>query len=237
MEIKIENVTKRFGKKKLVFDNLNFIINSGEITGLVGDNSTGKTTLLDLISDRLITTSGVIKVDDEVIFENSTKLRNISINKQDAAILNTTKKLINLSKIHYKDFNEEYFLSLCDKFNLKDKLNVRFKSLSTGEQCIFLSILVLSTNTKIMLLDEPLIGLDSFHRELLCQSILEKYNELENTIIISSHLLEELSTVVQNICLLNNKKVSFIGSVHDFTEPYNTSNLNDVVAKRIQEAL
>lgn len=200
--IEVKNLSKSFGNTKALDDfNANFKKNA--INGLMGRNSAGKTTFLDIFANRKYANNGEIFYNGKSVYENDDVLEKLFYSTEKIIGLNETKlkKIIERILRIRKDFDIEYCKKLIDIFGVD--VNKRFNTLSSGYKTIFLDILNLSSNAEIMLFDEPVSGMDVNHRELFYKLLLEKYEELNNTIILSTHLIEEVSPILEYIVIVH----------------------------------
>ena len=190
--IEIKNISKSFGHTNAL-TNVSIHLAPERIYGLLGQNGAGKSTLLNLITNRIFADSGDIYVDGASNVENDRALSRIymmsenTLYPEDMKLKDTFK----WSAHFYPDFDMERALKLAEIFKLK--LNKKVKSLSTGYTSIFKLIIALCVNTPYLLLDEPVLGLDANHRDIFYKYMLEKYIEHPCTIIISTHLIEEVA--------------------------------------------
>ncbi len=240
MNIKIDNISKHYKDNVIALDKVSATIESGKITGLVGRNGSGKTTLIGLITNKRIPTIGKVTIDGKPAMENRDVLKHISVLAQDReAGLDYIyiRDLVKNYQYFYKDFDIEYFNKCCKLFDLTYKKHQYYRKLSTGYKNILKALLVLSTNTKIMIFDEPILGLDAVHREIFYKLLIEKYAKLNNTIIISTHLIEEVSSIVENLCIMHKGKLLFNGTAEEFVRPYAPANLQESFIKLTKEVL
>ena len=205
-EITFQAVTKCFGKARAV-DQVSFSLDAGKIYGLLGRNGAGKSTLLNMLTGRLFPTSGQITVNGENAIENDKVQETIFLmSEQNLFPENmTVKKAFGWCQMIYPHFDMQYAQQLAGQFGLK--LNQRVKALSTGYTSIFKLVLGLSTNTPYLLLDEPVLGLDANHRDLFYRVLLENYQETQRTIVISTHLIEEVSKLIEHVLIVKNGKM------------------------------
>ncbi|HEY5585199.1 MAG TPA: ABC transporter ATP-binding protein [Ruminiclostridium sp.] len=210
--IEISNITKTFGNT-IALDNVSLKLDQNKIYGLLGRNGAGKTTLLNLITNKVFPTEGEIKVDGESVVENDKLLSKMYFMTEKNLYPEhmTVKSAFKWSKEFYPDFDENYAKVLSEKFLLKNSKKI--KSLSTGYQSIFKIIVALSCNAPVILLDEPVLGLDANHRDLFYKELLKNYSEKPKTIIISTHLIEEASDVIEDVIVIKDGKVIMNDSV------------------------
>lgn len=204
--IEIKNITKNYGNI-CALDNVSLQFKPQKIYGLLGRNGAGKSTLLNIISNRIFASSGEVLVDGESAVDNDRALGKIYLmsEKDYYPTKMKLKTLFTWTKTFYPEFDEAYARQLAARFDLN--INKTFKSLSTGYTSIFKLIIALSVNTPYIFLDEPVLGLDANHRELFYRILLEKFSEMPCTIIISTHLIEEVSGIIEDIVIINKGKI------------------------------
>lgn len=204
--LEIRDVSKSFGETQALSDvSLNLM--QGKIYGLLGRNGAGKTTLLNIITNKIFPDQGYVILDGQVVFENDIALSQIYMMSEKNYYPPTmrVKQAFKWSKIFYPNFNIEYANNLADKFGLDTSKKI--KALSTGYESIFKIIIGLSTEVKYLLLDEPILGLDANHRDMFYRQLLENYNKNPKTIVLSTHLIEEASHVIEDIIIIDQGKI------------------------------
>ncbi len=204
--LEIKNITKTFGET-VALENVSLRLEQNKIYGLLGRNGAGKTTLLNLITNRLFPTEGEITVDGDNVTENDKPLSKIyyMTEKNYYPENMTAKKAFIWSKEFYPDFDLNYAYALCEKFLLKP--GKKLKALSTGYQSIFKIIIALACNAPLILLDEPVLGLDANHRDMFYKELIKNYSENPRTIIISTHLIEEAAEIIEDVIVIKAGKV------------------------------
>lgn len=187
--VSVKNLTKVFGDN-VVFSNINCEFQEGKITGLLGNNGTGKTTLLNIMTNRIFPSHGEIHVDGECVFENDNALSKIyfmsekTLDREEEKVKNVFKKTSYL----YPNMDIEYANELAEKFSLDTKK--KFHKLSTGYRSIARIIIALSSMAEVLVFDEPVLGLDANHRDIFYKELLKKYERDDTTIILSTHIIE-----------------------------------------------
>lgn len=204
--ISLQNVTMRF-KETTALDDVSLTFEPGRIYGLLGRNGAGKTTLLSCVTGRLFPQQGHVLIDGEPALENDGALSRVySIGEKNFYPEGTTvKQLMEWTGDFYPGFDQGYAKRLAEQFGLNVKK--KLKALSTGYLTITKLICALATTVPYLLLDEPVLGLDANHRELFYRLLLEDYAVKPRTIVISTHLIEEVADIIEQVVILKQGKV------------------------------
>lgn len=204
--IEVKNITKRFGATTAL-DDVSLRFEDKKIYGLLGRNGAGKTTLLNLITNKVFPTSGEIFIDGERVYENDKALSKVYCMGESRLYPNTMriKEVFKWSKEFYPDMDTDYADYLADRFALDKRKKVR--ELSTGYESIFQVIIALAGKAPILLLDEPVLGLDANFRDLFYRELLDNYNKNPRTIVVSTHLIEEAADVIENVVIIKKGRI------------------------------
>jgi ABC-2 type transport system ATP-binding protein len=204
--IEVRNIIKNYGEVQAL-KNVSVFFGENKIYGLLGRNGAGKTTLLNSITGRIFPDSGEIFVDGEPAIENDNAQRKIFMMSEKNFYPEgmRVRDAIKWTKEFYPDFDRDYCMELAGKFGLKQ--NKKIKSLSTGYGSIVKLILTLSTNAPYLLFDEPVLGLDANHRDMFYKALLQKYSEKPFTAVISTHLIEEVSGVIEEVVIIKKGEI------------------------------
>ena len=216
--IEIKNLNKSFSEK-LVLNDINLVIPTGKVFGLVGINGAGKSTLLRLISGVYKADSGSILINDETVYENEKVKKEIFFLPDEPyyGLHTTPKSLKDIYKAMY-DLNEETYLNYIELFKLP--LNKPMNKFSKGmKRQVFIS-LALSIKPKYLLLDEAFDGLDPLARLTFKRALIDLIDEKQTTIIISSHSLRELEDICDSYALLDNQKITSSGDIQESLNKY-----------------
>ncbi len=199
--IELKGVSKSY-KGTVALWKSNVQIEHGKIYGLLGRNGAGKTTLLKLISHHIFSDEGQIFIEDEVLDLDQEMTRKIYFMGEDDLYPNSFKVMdvFKCTQAFYPTFDFEKALELCKAFELNPKK--RIKSLSTGYRTIYKIITALCVHAPYVFLDEPVLGLDAHHRALFYKCLLKTYSEQSNTYVLSTHLIEEISGMVEDVIIL-----------------------------------
>ena len=204
--IEVKNITKDYGNTKAL-DNINLTFEPNKIYGLLGRNGAGKTTLLNLMTNKVFPTTGDITIDGDTVYENDKALNNIfyMMEKNYYPEGLKVKEIFAWTKEYYTLFDIEYANALAKKFELN--VNKKVKTLSTGYTSIFKAIIALASNASIIMFDEPVLGLDANHRNMFYKELISNYSEKPKTVIISTHLIEEVETVLEEVIIIKEGKL------------------------------
>lgn len=203
--LRTENITKVYGSTKAL-DKINIEIKRGDIYGLIGRNGAGKTTLLKAISGLAFPTQGEIFLFGENINANNNLLERIGVLIEDPGLYPnlTAYDNMKLKCISYGIDKQGYIESLLDQVGIGDTGKKKIKQFSLGMKQRLGIALALVGEPDLLLLDEPINGLDP-QGILEIRDILLKLNKEKNiTIIISSHILEELSKLATRFGIIHN---------------------------------
>ena len=205
-EIKIDNLTKRYGQT-IALDNVSLTLERGKIYGLLGRNGAGKTTLLNLMTNKIVPTSGEITIAGQSVEENDAVLNRIYHMSEETLYPPSlrVREVFRWSREFYPKFDPDYAEQLAQRFELNTRKRV--KELSTGYTLICKAILTLASNAEILLFDEPVLGLDANHRDMLYKEILANYIDNPKTVIVSTHLIDEVADVLEEVIIIKQGQI------------------------------
>lgn len=211
-EIQISHLTKEYGTVCALRD-VSVSFGENKIYGLLGRNGAGKTTLLNLMCSRAFPTKGKVLLDGEPVQDNDAVLQNIFCMAEQQLYPESMKvrEVLRWAKGFYPTFDQEYAWELARKFGLKT--NKRLNELSTGYSTIVKLILALAVNTPFVLYDEPVLGLDANHRELFYRELLDDYSKRPKTVVISTHIIEEISNLLEHVIILKGREIAVNDSI------------------------
>lgn len=204
--IEVKNVSKAFEDLEAL-SNVNITVKKGSIYGLLGSNGAGKTTLLKTLAGVYRQDLGTVHINEEEVYENihiKSKVQFIA----DALYFfsqYTIKDMANYYRSIYSTWNEERYEKLKLVFNID--VNKKIQRLSKGMQRQVAFWLSLSVMPEVLILDEPLDGLDPVMRQKVKNLIIQDVAEREMTVIISSHNLRELEDLCDYIGILHKGSV------------------------------
>ena len=222
--LSIRRIDKNFDKLKAV-SQISFKVKRGDIYGFLGPNGAGKTTTIRMIMGIIQPDSGLILLNDNDI--NSMGRKNLGYLPEDRGLYQKQK----LQEIlHYfgilRGMNKKDVIhktgKWLERFNLESQGLRKVEELSKGNQQKIQFILALLHDPELIILDEPFTGLDPLNQLLMKEIIQEKQNE-GNTIIFSTHQMEQVEKLCNNICLINNGKIVLEGDLNTIRTNYSTN--------------
>ena len=205
MILKIDHLVKEYNDFTL---RCSLSLPEGRITGIVGQNGAGKSTLFKSIFDLVIPNAGCIEVFGKQPHQLSQEDREqIGVVFSDSGFSGylTVTDVIAIMKASYKNFKKEEFLSYLKHFDIP--LKKKIKDFSTGMKAKLKLLLAMSYDAKLLILDEPTLGLDVVARKELLD-MLRTYMETEGrSILISSHIASDLETLCDDLYLIHNGEI------------------------------
>ena len=224
--IELKNITKNYYNPIeytdiIVLDHIDLKLEEGKIYGLVGRNGAGKTTILKMLSNHIVSYDGEILWNGENVYENSKLVEEIIYISDDMNFTRGNKSAsldekYEFASILYKHWDEEYKKELVEKFELNTKKS--YNTFSKGQKTLFNLSLGLVAMCEVVLFDEPSNGLDPNSRMKFYNELLEQHEEKENTIIISTHMIEELENIVEEVIFLHDRKIILKESLEKIKE-------------------
>ena len=211
------NLTKKFGKLRAV-DELTFTLAPEKIIGLIGRNGAGKTTLLKMIAGYLLPDEGDIKVFSEDPF-NSIRVSANLIFIDDYPSLPASMNLADILKTaetFYAHWDQRLAAALLEYFKLP--AGQSYDNLSKGMKSTFNIILGIAAHCPLTIFDEPTTGMDAAVRKDFYRALLKDYLQHPRTIILSSHLLNELEDILDEVLLIDEGRKKLHLPVHDLKE-------------------
>lgn len=207
--IEVKNITKRYGSQKAVED-VSFCVNEGEILGFLGPNGAGKSTVMNIITGYISSTSGKVLVDGKDIVEAPAYakkqmgyLPEIPPLYEDMTVKEYLYFIYDLKKCKLPKIS--HMKDICSLVGIDDVYSKVIKNLSKGykQRVGFAQALV--GDPKILILDEPTVGLDP--RQIAeIRSLIRKLGK-RHTVILSSHILPEIQAVCDRIVVINHGKI------------------------------
>ncbi|MBQ7066679.1 MAG: ABC transporter ATP-binding protein [Lachnospiraceae bacterium] len=217
--LEITKVSKSFHKNKVLKD-INLNIQKGEIHGLIGENSAGKTTLIKCIMGIYKPDSGSITLDGELVYDNPVAKEKIGyvadVNEYIKGY--SVKGIVKLFQNFYDNFSVERFYILNQTFHLDEKKMI--SSLSKGQKMRLAFMLSLAQNPEYLILDEPTSGLDVIAKKELLDILVSEVEEKNIGVLISSHNLEGLEKICDTVTMMKQGKVTMQNTLDNVKDTY-----------------
>lgn len=217
--MKVNHISKSIHGHQILTD-VDFHVKTGNIVGIIGRNGAGKTTLLRTMVGILDPTKGDVTIDSHSIFHYPhLKEQVIFVPDSSEALKNySTKEILTLYKSIYPKFDEGYFHELMNRFSLT--FVNKIGHYSKGMNALFSLIVAFSTKAKYILLDEPTDGLDVIVKKQVLKILVEEVSINDVAIIISSHRLDELEFMANDIIMIKEGKVDSHYQLEEMKEMY-----------------
>ncbi len=225
--IEVNNISKSFGNTRAV-DNVSFEIPRGRIFGLLGPNGAGKTTAIRIINHILIADSGTVTINGYPVSSKTQSM--IGYMPEERGLYKKMKvgeQLIYLAQLKGLSHAEakqktRYWL---DRFEATDWYYKEIGELSKGMSQKIQFIATIAHDPDIYIFDEPFSGLDPINSEMLKDIVLE-LREKGNTILFSTHRMEQVEQMCDDICLFNKGRAVLKGNLRDIKQKFGKNTIN-----------
>ena len=216
--IKVENVIKTFDGFKAL-DGLNLHVEKGSVYGLVGPNGAGKSTIIRHLTGIYRQDSGKITIDGQEVFDNADIKKRIAYIPDDLYFF-LNSDMDDMAKFYqgiYKDYNMDRYNKLLSVITTIDrKKTIRKMSKGMQKQAAF--VLAMCQMSDVMILDEPVDGLDPVMRRQIWSLLMQDVTERQVTVLVSSHNLRELEDVCDTVGIMNQGKMLLEKSLFSMQE-------------------
>ncbi|MDD2381930.1 MAG: ATP-binding cassette domain-containing protein [Mariniphaga sp.] len=214
MNLKINNVTKLFGKQQAL-DEVNFSVNRGELLGFLGPNGAGKSTLMKIITGFLPATSGEVYLDNHKVSVHLPAIRrNIGyLPEHNPLYIDLyVKEYLEITAGFYGIKNKkQYIARMIELTGLGDEQHKKIRALSKGYRQRVGLAQALIHDPQVLILDEPTTGLDPNQLEDI-RGMIRSISR-EKTVILSSHIMQEVEAVCDRVVIINRGKIVADGSI------------------------
>ncbi len=204
--IEVDSVTKRFGRVTAV-DDVSFSADENRIYGLLGRNGAGKTTLMQLLTGQDFVTDGDIRVFGQSPVENASVLARVSFIKESQRYPDDfrVKHVFRSAPWFFANWDADFAGQLIEEFRLP--LESRVKKISRGQLSSIGVIVGLASRAPLTFFDEPYLGLDAVARQLFYDRLLEDYARHPRTVILSTHLIDEVSSLLEHVLVIDRGRI------------------------------
>ncbi|WP_349898544.1 ABC transporter ATP-binding protein [Parafrigoribacterium soli] len=204
--VEVKNLSKRFGSLRAV-DDVSFTVSENKIYGLLGRNGAGKTTLMQLLTGQEFATSGSIEVFGAPPVENATVLQQLCFIKESQRYPDNfkPKHVFRSAPWFFSRWDADFAERLVADFRLP--VNRPIKKLSRGQLSAVGVIVGLASRAPLTFFDEPYLGLDAVARQIFYDRLLEDYAEHPRTVILSTHLIDEVSSLLEHVLVIDDGRI------------------------------
>lgn len=232
--ITVKNVTKKYGKFKAV-DNISFEINDGEIIGLLGPNGAGKTTTMNILTGFIEPTEGEVIINGYNISKKPKKAKKcigympegVPLYK-DMTVKEFVTYMAELKGVKKEQIKESVDQAIQDTW-LQNVRKVLIRNLSKGYKQRVSMAGALVGNPEIIILDEPTVGLDP-KQIIEIRNLIKKLGK-NHTLIISSHILSEISQICERVIIINKGQIVAVDSPEHLEDTVNIENAINIIVE------
>jgi len=212
--LKLQNVTKTFGDFKAL-DDLSLSVPKGSVYGLVGPNGAGKSTAIRILTGVYRPDNGQVLMEGQPIWENDALKARIGLISDEIFYFpsSTLEDMYRFYSGIFPNYDRELYARLSDVFRLPSKKQIRSYSKGMQKQAAFQ--LVLCAHPDVLILDEPVDGLDPVMRRTVSSLILSEVAQRQVTVLISSHNLRELEDLCDHVGIMDRGKMLLERSLAD----------------------
>ncbi|CAM3530309.1 ABC transporter ATP-binding protein [Erysipelothrix sp. HDW6B] len=231
--IAIQNVSKTYSGDHKAVDDLTLTIQPGEIVGFIGPNGAGKTTTIKMLTGILAPDSGNIEINGYNIFSDP-----IHAKQQFGYVSDDPNAFLKLKGIEYLNFvadmygvdtqlRQERIRHYSELLKMEEALGDRIDSYSHGMRQKMMVMGVLIHDPYLLILDEPLTGLDPQSSYVLKQLMRERANQ-QKSVFFSTHVLEVAEKLCDRIAIINHGKIVYTGILEDLKAQYDELSLEEI---------
>ncbi len=204
--VRVAGLTKKFGTFTAIND-VSFTVERNKIYGLLGRNGAGKTTLMQLLTGQQFATRGTLDVFGASPVENARVLQQICFIKESQKYPDSfrVEHVLASAPWFFSNWDEEFAQRLVRDFRLP--VTRAIKKLSRGQLSAVGVIVGLASRAPLTFFDEPYLGLDAVARQIFYDRLLEDYAENPRTVVLSTHLIDEVSNLLEHVLVLDEGRI------------------------------
>lgn len=212
--LETKDLSKRFGNTFAV-NNASIKLESGKIYGLLGPNGSGKSTFMKMVAGLFHPSKGSIEIFGKPVGVETKKVVAYMTTEQYLYDFMTVKMVGQYHQDFYEDFEMDVYEKMIENLQLSPKMKVN--SLSSGMSAKLKIAATMSRKAKLYMLDEPLNGIDLIARDQIMNAIIQRADS-DNTLLISSHLIDEMEKVLDEVIFIKNGNIVLTGNAEDVRE-------------------
>lgn len=214
--ITISSVSKSFGRTE-VLHSIDLQLPPNRVYGLLGSNGVGKTTLMSIICNHIFPTSGEVLIDGRHPAENAEILERTCFIHEDQRWHDdfTLDILMRVAPGFFARWSAQTAETLAERFRLPRR--TRLKKMSRGQRSALAITISLASRAPYTFLDEPYLGLDPSARSIFYSELLQEISEVPRTVIMSTHLIDEAASLMEDVILMRQGHVEMHADVDSIT--------------------
>lgn len=232
--VSVKNVSKQYQQQGEALHEVSFDLHAGQVLGLLGHNGAGKSTLINALLGAH-EYQGTVRINGfEPIMQRDKIMQSLSY-ISDVNVLPdwmTVAQLLNYTEGVHPGFNRAQADTLLRQTDIKPR--ARIKSLSKGMKVQLHLAIVVATNTQILILDEPTLGLDLVYRDTFYRHLLEWFHDGERVLIIASHEVSEIEHLLTDVLILKHGRPVLQTSMDSISEDYFILEASDEYRTQIE---
>lgn len=212
--ITLKEASISYKRNKPVLENINQDIQPGRIYGLLGKNGEGKTTLLNVLSGQLFLNKGICQIFGEDISQRSANLlQQLFLLPEEITVPEVTgMQYIHMYAPFYPTFRDDIMKACFESFEVD--FSTKLNKMSQGQRKKIAITLALSVHTPLLLMDEPTNGLDIPSKDVF-RKLLAAFTDETQTVIISTHQVRDLESLIDSVIIINNKEILLNNSLEE----------------------
>ncbi|KAA1028774.1 ABC transporter ATP-binding protein [Pseudonocardia sp. EV170527-09] len=213
--IAMHGVTKRYGSDVTALDDVTFALEENHIHGLLGRNGAGKTTAMQILTAQNFASSGRAEIFGEQPYENAPVLARTCFIRESLKYPDsyTVGHALRAAATVYPHWDQAFADQLVEEFALPRTR--RAKKLSRGQVSAVGVIIGLASRAPLTFFDEPYLGLDAVARQLFYDRLLADYAEHPRTVVLSTHLIDEVSDLIEHVVLIDGGRILIDSDAED----------------------
>ncbi|MDX2376280.1 ABC transporter ATP-binding protein [Microbacterium sp. LRZ72] len=204
--VEVEHLTKRY-RDTVAVDDVSFSLQKDTIHGLLGRNGAGKTTVMSILTAQNFASGGDVRIFGEHPYENARVLRRMCFVRESQKYPDDAlpTHAFRTARLFFPNWDQQLAERLIDEFQLP--LTRRIKKLSRGQLSAVGVVIGLASRAEITFFDEPYLGLDAVARQIFYDRLLEDYTEHPRTVILSSHLIDEVANLIERVLVIDRGRI------------------------------